>query len=344
MLNKLIPLCALLVASAAGCAPSLATPPHLVATWPVAGASMSVARHTFELTFNHPLQPDTSWAVVWSDDGSTFATDTALDTNDSRQLRVRLLEPTGGSYLLHWHVVAADSRLALDGDQPFTLQNESPTPPRIDVSPKTADAGERIELVGKGFAKQSALQVTIGDDGLPVTTTQSDDRGTFNVEVRVPPAVPFGIQPLTAVDGEGRRATVGLEVRWGGWPPAVATDLGQPGPRPGEVSFTLNVRNRSDYMLEHVQVVMQDPEGASLVSADAGAQRENGTLVWEIPTLDRGAFGPFHATYRSDTPVTSHSWIEFRHRYPRGCTGDACLPAFISRSVSDSSPTAPAMQ
>ena len=62
------PFCAALLAFiVASCAPSLSAPPHLVATWPVAGASLSVARHTLELTFNRPLQADASWAALWRD-------------------------------------------------------------------------------------------------------------------------------------------------------------------------------------------------------------------------------------------------------------------------------------
>src|SRR5205085_4877822 len=105
---------------------------------------------------------------------------------------------------------------------------------------------------------------------------------------RVPASVPFGVQPLAAVDSQGRRAAAGVEVRWGGWPPAVATVLGQSGPAEGEVTFTLNIRNRSDYILEHVRVVLKDPGGAVLVRADPAPQQRDATLEWEVPVLDRG--------------------------------------------------------
>lgn len=333
---------ALAALGASSCAPSLAAPPHLVASWPQAGARLSVARHTLELTFNHPLLADATSAAVWSDDGGSIATDTTLDAVDSRRLRVRLIDPAAGSYQLHWHAVAADTHLAMDGDQPFTLQSESGTPPRVDVSPASADVDKRLELVGKGFAARSPLQLTIGDGGQALAETETDAQGAFNVEARVPAGVPFGMQAVTAIDGEGRTAMAALDVRWGGWPPAVATNTGQPGQQHGQVSFTLDVRNVSDYVLEHVRVVMQDPENGTLVTADPGAQRENGTLVWIVPVMDRGPFGPFHATYLADQPVVSHAWLEYRHRHARGCSGVDCLPAFMSVSTADSQPTSPA--
>lgn len=303
---------------------------------------MSVARQTLELLFNRQLQADASSASVWSKDGSSIATETAVDPADARRLTVRLLEPTPGSYHLRFHAVAADTHLAMDGDQAFTLRIESPTPPRVDVSPGSADAGERIELVGKGFAANSPLRLTIGDNAQDLISGQTDGQGKFNLEARVPAAVPFGVQPIMVVDGDGRTASVGLDVRWGGWPPAAATNLGQPGPGHGEVSFTLEVRNLSDYMLEHVQIVLQDPVDSTLVSADPGAEHGDGKLMWLVPVMDRGAFGPFHATYRTGHSVVSHAWLEYRHRHARGCSGFDCLPAFISDSTADSAPTAPA--
>jgi hypothetical protein len=132
-----------------------------------------------------------------------------------------------------------------------------------------------------------------------------------------------------------------LGVRWGGWPPAVATDVGQPGPGPDQVTFVVQPRNRSDYVLEHVRVVMKDPDGSALVGSSPTAEHKDGTLAWVIPVMDRGQFGPFRATYQTNGAVVSHSWLEFRHRHERGCSGDTCLPAFISVSTADSKPVAP---
>ncbi len=342
-LARFLPLlAALTVLAAASCSPNLSTAPRLVASWPAAGATLSLARQTLELTFNDRLRSDGTWAAIRNQNGSELASSTTLDANDARRLEIRISDPAAGSYQLHWHVVSAETQLASDGEQIFAMQEAASAPPRIDISPARTDTGQPLEIVGKGFARASHVQLSIGDDKQPLATLDTDDRGTFNTEVRVPASVPFGVQPLAATDAAGRMAVGSVEVRWGGWPPAVATNIGQPGPGSGEFSFTLNVRNRSDYTLEHVRVVMQDPEGSSVVSATPEAQREGSTLVWLVPVMPRGPAGPFQVTYAASAPAVSHAWLEFRHRLPRGCTGDDCLPAFISVSTADSEEIAPA--
>lgn len=344
MLRQLIPTSAALLALvASSCAPAFVAPPHLVAAWPTAGATLAVAPHTFDLTFNRPLKAELTTASVWRDyDGAPLPSEVHLDPVDSRRLEVHLLEPVEGSYLVHWHSVAAASGDAADGEYAFKLRYESPSPPRMDLSPTAADKNEAVQVVGKGFATNSDVQLSIGDDKQPLGSVRTDGRGKFNVEVHVPASVPLGIQPVSAVDGEGRTATVAIQTRWGGWPPVVATNLAQPGPGRGEVTFTLNVRNLSDYVLEHVRVVMRDPDGGTLVGADPAPQRDAGTLVWIIPTMDRGTVGPFRATYRTSTASVSHAWLEFRHRHTSACARDDCLPAFISESTADSLAVSPA--
>ena len=58
--------------------------------------------------------------------------------------------------------------------------------------------------------------------------------------------------------------------------------------------------------------------------------------------MDRGVLGPFRVTYRVAGAVTSRAWIEFRHRRPHGCSGDECLPAFVSETTSESTPVSAA--
>jgi methionine-rich copper-binding protein CopC len=332
--------------AAVGCAPSLAAPPRLIAAWPPDDASLPIAAQTLDLTFNRPLLPESTWAEVWRDeDGSQMPTDTVLEPANPRRLAVRLQKPAAGHYRLHWHAVAARTAAAADGDQEFLLQDESAGAPHIAMSQPTANSGDRLEVKGNGFGKQSTVTLTIGDDTQALNTVQTDAHGSFGVDVRVPPGVPFGVQPVSATDGNGGLATTALQVRWGGWPPLVAFTVGQPGPGPGEVTFSLSLRNRSDFLLERVRVVLDDPgsDSTSFVAAEPGqnAMRQERTVVWEIPMLDRGVVGPFRATYRVDGAVGGHARIEFRHRRPRGCTTDDCPPAFISETTSDSTPVSP---
>jgi hypothetical protein len=318
-------------------------PPRLVAAWPMPGASVSPGRQVFELVFNRRLASAATTAGIWrEDDGVPIAAGVAVDPGNPRRLTVRMLEPSAGRYTLHWHAVAAGSSAASDGAQGFSMQDESPSPPRLDVSPSVAEVGARLERVGKGFTAQAELRLTIGDDDQPLATTETDAKGGFNLEARVPAWVPFGVQPVTATDGQGRLARAAVAMHWGGWPPLIAGNVAQPGPGPGEVTFALNLRNRSDYVLEHVDVVLQDPPDGTLVGADPGARHQDGSVIWDIPVMDRGVAGPFRAIYRVAGQVAGHAWIDFRHRRERGCQADTCLGAFISGTAADSSPVEPA--
>jgi hypothetical protein len=215
-------------------------------------------------------------------------------------------------------------------------------PARIDASRPTLDTGETLELRGSGFAPQSLVHVTIGDDQQDVKAIQTNSRGGFQEDARVPASVAFGMQPIAAVDQDGTEAATAVQVRWGGWPPVLAFTTGSPGPARGEVTFSLSVRNRSDYLLESVRVVLPDPENGSFVGAQPVASRANGALTWELGYVDRGVVGPFRASYRVRGPVAAHARVEFRHRKPARCTGDECLPAFVSETTSDSTVVNPA--
>jgi methionine-rich copper-binding protein CopC len=328
-----------------GCAPSLAAAPHLVAAWPVDGARLSLAPQTLELTFNRALRPDATRASVASDDGGVALRARAMvEPADPRRLQIRVFDPMAGRFEVRWHVVAAESGAVAEGNQWLTFQPQSPAPARIDVAPGLAEAGDRLELVGKGFGRDSPVVLTIGDDAQPLTTTSTDASGKFNLEAHVPATVPLGMQPVEASDGDGHQAIGSVEVRWGGWPPVRAFDVGQPGPDAGDVTFSVTVRNLSDYVLEHVRVVLADPEGGALVSFDPGGQRQDGALVWEFPVMDRGGVGPIRATYRAGRAsqrLVSRAQLEFRHRAERGCSGGYCLPAFISSTNADSTAVAP---
>jgi methionine-rich copper-binding protein CopC len=331
---KLVPgLAAVIALTMAGCAPSLVVPPHLVAASPTAGARLPVGRQTFELSFNRRLSAELTWAAVWRDeDGASMPIDTTIDPDSGSRVSIRLREAASGSYHLHWHAVSARMATVAEGEQDFSMQNESTAPPRLELSRASADTGERLAIVGQGFGQKRTVTLSIGDDQERLATIETDAHGAFETEMRIPAGVPFGLQPLSAEDSRGAKATAALQLKWGGWPPLVSFTHGQSGPRAGEVTFALNLRNRSDYVLEHVRVVLADPPGATFVSATPPAERQDGATVWSVAVLDRGLEGPFRATYHAPSSVVGHTWVEFRH----------CSPAFISESVSESEPVAPA--
>jgi methionine-rich copper-binding protein CopC len=328
---------------AAGCAPVLAAPPRLVAAWPKAGATLPVEQATLELTFNHALRPESTWAAVWREqDGLPMSVDTAVEPANPKRLSIVVKEPRAGEYRLAWHAVAARTAASVDGEHTFSMRDESAAPPHVQVSRRTAEAGDKLQVAGTGFGELCPVRLTIGDDEQALTAVETDANGSFVAEARVPHGVAFGQQPVSATDMCGAAATTAVLVRWGGWPPLVAFDVGHPGPGPGEVTFSVSLRNRSDYLLERVRLVLPDPAGASFVAADPGLKRQDQSVIWEIPTLDRGVLGPLRVTYRAIGAVASHARIEFRHRRPHGCKGDDCPPAFVSETTSDSTLVSPA--
>jgi methionine-rich copper-binding protein CopC len=334
---------ALVLGCVTGCAPSLAVPPRLVAAWPADGATVSIAAHTVELTFNRPLSAEGTWAVVSpdGDDGNPLDTRTAVDPSDARRLTVELLSATDGAYRLHWHVVSARSDASDEGQLRFNLAKGEGMP-RLEVSSPTVENGERIWITGHGFKPSSLVRLTMGDDEQELMTVPTDPRGGFDKQVHVPAGVAFGEQRIAGVDSSGNTAAAAVLVNWGGWPPLVGFTIGQPGPERDEVSFSISLRNRSDYVLERVRVVLDDPGGATFVAAEPSTVHGAGAVAWDLPLLDRGVAGPFVATYRATRPTTSHARIEFRHRRPRGCTAEDCLSAFVSETSSDSTPVSPA--
>src|SRR5260370_25375578 len=194
-----------------------------------------------------------------------------------------LKAPVGGDYRLRWHAVAARTAVAVDGQETLSLQDESTEPPRGALSRVAAETGEKVEVSGKGFGQRCAVRLTIGDDEQALSTVETDAKGSFAVEARVPENVPFGEQPVNATDMCGAAATAALQVRWGGWPPLVAFDVGQPGSAPGEVTFSVTLRNRSDYVLERARVVLPDPQEAGFVSADPVPKPQAKTITSEMP-------------------------------------------------------------
>jgi len=78
-----------------------------------------------------------------------------------------------------------------------------------------------IVLFGAALIIEQVLLIGWGTIGLSYSPPPLL-RGAFDLETRVPAGVPFGMQPVSAVDAWGESATAALQVRWGGWPPLVA--------------------------------------------------------------------------------------------------------------------------
>ena len=198
-----------------------------------------------------------------------------------------------------------------------------------------------VEVNGQGFGSNQAIDLKIGDDHVNLGSAQADKQGNFSIDLHVPNQVASGVQPVAAVDALGDRATAAVRVVWGGWPPLLAWTTGTAGPQPGDVRLEVMLQNRSDYVLEGVSVEMPVPDGASVVAADQGGHEVQHVLTWDLGWVDRGTAGPLRVTFKTDRPLATHATIHFRHRRPHDCSGDDCLTAFVSQTVSDSAPVAP---
>jgi hypothetical protein len=195
--------------------------------------------------------------------------------------------------------------------------------------------------VGEGFEPSAAVQLLIGDDGQQLADVKSDAHGRINVQARLPETVPYGVQPLRAADASGHVGAASVHVRWGGWPPLVAMDVGQPGPDHGQVTFEVSMLNRSDFLLEDVRLTLVHPDAATFLDAEPAPERSDGNLSWRVSVMDRGRVGPFRATFATREPLVSHVSMTYRHRHSLGCARDGCMPAFMSNSAAESAATAP---
>jgi methionine-rich copper-binding protein CopC len=334
----------LIVGIGVGCAPAPTRPPHLVAAWPAPGATVKSAANV-ELTFNRPLALESTWAeVVRVEDGEAVGGQATFDTTRQYRLRLNFENPLlPGDYAVRWHATDARSRASGDDAFAFAVRPGNRIAPRLEIRREAIRNEEPLELSGQGFAAGAQVQLTIGDENLPLETVQADPRGAFAISPRVPATVAFGVQPVSATDADGNHAIDSVKVRWGGWPPVLAWISGLPGERPGELTFALTLRNRSDYLLEELRVVVPDPDRATFVATDSDARHADGQVVWQIAWLDRGLAGPLHVTYRAEQPTASRATISFRHRRPRGCQDDECLSAFVSETIAESTPIQPAL-
>jgi copper resistance protein C len=318
-----------------GCAASLPARPQLVSSSPAPGATLGLTPTRLELRFSEALLVSSSVDVR---DAQGTVVSAPVESTDP-QLIVASLRPqlADGAYTVSWHAVATAGRQAEDGSYSYVVARGAPAHPRLLLSRGLAEVGDPVLVSGAAFAPDALVTLTIADDGQPLTTAQTDADGRFSAHIQVPNDVPFGDQPIAAADDRGARSVADLEVRWGGWPPLRVFTNGEPGPAAGQVTYTVSGRNRSDYTLEGIRVLLDVPAGARLVTASPGATQVGGSLVWSLPSVDRTTIEPRLATFGVDGPTQTQARVEFRHRRPRGCIGDYCLPAFVDATVSKSS-------
>jgi len=324
-----------------GCAPALLARAHLVAAAPAVNSVVGTAPRELLLTFNRDLAPGVSFVNLTDAAGAPVS---VSSESESRTMVAALPDLRDGTYRVRWHSVDAATRESLDGTYEFTVSSRAGTRPTVSLSRELADATEPLTVIGDGFTPESDVRLVIGDDDQALGTARVDRNGKFNADVVVPGSVPYGVQAVSAVDTSDTKASAVLQVFWGGWPPLGVWTVAEPGPEIGQVTFHASGRNRSDYVLEAISVSLEVPSIATFVSATAEGEADGSRVTWTLERgLDRTTFGPLKATFAipDGTAVSARSDVEFRHRRPRDCIGDGCLPAFISTTHSESPPVRP---
>src|SRR5919198_1957552 len=321
----------------AACAPTAPMRAHPILIEPVPDAVLGAQPSTAEIAFSARLDPDRSRLLVTDAEGTVVSEPSRVDTSDPRRLVAPLRGLAPGVYQLVWSSVQAGSTASLEGQARFRIEPGAPARPTIRLSSPQLDSGQPLSVEGQGFAPSTRVVVSIGDDAdeLAVTTSRAD--GSFVIAaVPVPDDLPLGEQPVLARDNQGAAAASLLRVHWGGWPPLRLTLTRMPGPVPGEVTVQVGGRNRSDYVLRDVRLILLLPAEARLVSANPPGREDNETVVWDpISNLERGPPEPRLAILRTDPRAAAEVrvWAEYGHM-PEQNPIWGPLPGFFSNAVS----------
>jgi methionine-rich copper-binding protein CopC len=328
-----------LLLALAGCAPRALLHAHPILIQPPPNAVLGAPPSTAEIAFTAPVAGDRSSLVVIDSDGSVVSERSRVDVTDPRRLVAALPGSLpSGAYELIWRSVEASTNAELDGQEKFRIEPSAPQRPAIAFSMPEVDAGDKLSITGTGFSPNTRVVLTIGDDADQLAVTSSREDGSFVVAaLPVPADLPLGEQPVTARDNNGATAATLLRVHWGGWPPMRLSVNARAGPRPDQVTVDLGGRNRSDYTLRDVRLVLRLPPGASLTSASPGGREDSASVVWDVPgSLERGPLDPRWAILsvdRSDGAPTFGAWAQYGHLPERSpIWGD--LPGFYSSSAS----------
>jgi methionine-rich copper-binding protein CopC len=323
----------------AGCAPRWPLRAHPILIQPPPDAVLGAAPSAAAINFTAALAGGRSSLVVIDADGTVVSERSQVDPADPRRLVAPLRSSLpSGAYELIWRSVEASTSAELEGQEHFRIEPSAPERPAIAFSSPDVDAGDKLTISGSGFSPNTQVVLSVGDDADQLAVTSSREDGSFVVAaLPVPPDLPLGQQPVTARDNNGATAASLLRVHWGGWPPLRLGVAPRPGPAADQVTVDVAARNRSDYTLRDVRLVLHLPPRASLVSASPGGREDNGGVVWDVPgTLERGPLDAHWAIVsldRSAGQPAFSAWAQYGHLPERNAIWGE-LPGFYSSSAS----------
>ncbi len=310
-----------------------------VSSTPEAGGFVTSAPTNVRITFDEEVKtPGSNISVVALGGAEVNGGLVAVDNGDHKTLVVPLKSGlANGLYTVNWVSLSNKDGSTQKDAFNFGLRAGA-APPVMHLDQESIDMGQKLGITGSGYKPNGSVVVSAGADDEFVDAGKADASGTFHGSVVLPADLPLGMQTVTVADGDGAKATADLQVKWGGWPPlkvTVAADTAK-----DDVTFTVNLFNRSEYHLLVNAARLRLPEGTSYKEADNyGRLNSAGEVTWDTIDLPpHGSFGPFTVVVdttklKDGSDVTGWVWAQFSHREEKADDGTV-LPPFVSSAVS----------
>ncbi|HEY7060108.1 MAG TPA: copper resistance CopC family protein [Chloroflexota bacterium] len=273
---------------------------HLIEATPRDGAVLATPPPRLQLLFDEELDEEQSEVRVTGPGGQRA--DRQDKQVDGVRMWLSLLDQGPGTYRVQWKSVADDDKGVIRGSYGFTVQAQ----PRagvswLAISPATTTNGQPVTLSGSGFAADSTVLLSVGDDEAPLTGPRADSAGRFTAQVALPADLPQGRQVIQGVDPAGNLATAALHVASGGaGVMAIRIDTEADGEE-DTIAYTLRVENHSGWQLRNIILRGLVPEGTRVLAADLGQPEGvdapdvgGGQVVWRAHAVAPHAIsGPY---------------------------------------------------
>ncbi|MDQ6675404.1 MAG: copper resistance protein CopC [Chloroflexota bacterium] len=310
-----------------------------VSSTPEKGGFLTAAPSNVRITFDEEVtMPGSNISVVALGGAEVNGGPVSVDPSDHTTLVVPLKSGlANGLYTVNWVSMSSKDGSSQKDAFNFGLRTGA-APPVMHLDRQSVDMGQMLGITGSGYKPNGSIVVSAGDDDEFVDVGKSDAAGTFHGTVVLPADLPLGTQTVTVADGDGAKATSDLQVKWGGWPPlkvTVAADTAK-----DDVTFKVNLFNRSDYHLMVDATRVRLPEGTTYKSADSyGRLNSAGEATWDsIDLPPHGSTGPLTLVVdttklKDGSSVMGQVWAQFSHSQEAASDG-TLLPAFVSSAVS----------
>ncbi len=323
----------------AGTPPIAHASARYVSSTPESGGFLTSAPPSVRITFDEEVAtPGSTVSVVAVGGAEVNDGAVTVDATDRRTLVAPLKSGlANGLYTVKWVSLSNKDGTRQQDSFNFGLRAGA-APPVLQLDRQTVEMGQLLEIIGSGYKPNGSIVVSAGDDDEFVDAGTADASGVFHGSVGLPGDLSLGMQTISVADGDGAKATADVQVKWGGWPPVKVTLRADTGK--DDVTFTVNLWNRSDYHLVVDAARLRLPAGTSYKTADGNGRLDSaGEATWDtIDLAPHGSAGPFTLvvdtrSLEDGSPVTGWSWVQFSHAEQQAKDG-TLLPPFVSSAIS----------